>query len=247
MNFRIKYRSKINNPPGEAVNKNNMSLKKLKNFGLYFITDSRLTRKSPVEDVKAAVRAGVKIVQYREKHAPAKQMAFEAKEIRKICKKNNVLFLINDSVGATLAVDADGVHLGKDDMPYRHARKLLGKSKIIGLSAHSVKDALQNQRLGADYTSIGPIYPTATKKNAIAPIGLEPVKRLKGRLKIPFVAIGGINESNIGAVLEAGAENIAMASALVAKNNVEGTVRKFMNRIEKFLIPKKNQKFQLKR
>ncbi len=203
----------------------------MKDFGLYFITDSKLTKKNVVEDVKAAIKGGVKVVQYREKDAPTRQMIEEAKKIRQICKKNSVLFLINDRIDVAIAVNADGVHIGNEDMPYWHARKLLGENKVIGLSAHSVKDALQNQKLGADYTSIGPIYRTTTKKSPKPPIGLGPIKQLKSRLKIPFVAIGGINEKNIDEVLRAGARNIAMVSGIVAKNNVGEAVRNLISKI----------------
>ncbi|MBI1936074.1 thiamine phosphate synthase [Candidatus Woesearchaeota archaeon] len=208
-----------------------MKIKKLPDFGLYFITDSRLTKKSVLEDVKAAIRAGVKIVQYREKEAPAGKMIKEAAEIRKLCKENNVLFLINDRIDIALAVGADGVHFGQDGIPYNYARNMLGENKIIGMSAHSAEDALNNEEMGADYTSIGPIFHTITKKDAKFPIGLEPVRQLKDKLKIPFVAIGGINEENIGEVLEAGARNIAIISAIVAKDNVEERARHFMEKI----------------
>jgi|SRR3989338_5514016 len=207
---------------------------KLKNFGLYFITDSILTRKSVIDDVKSAIKAGVKVIQYREKNAPASQMMREALEIRKLCKENNVLFLINDRIDVVLAVDADGVHLGEEDIPYQYARKLLGKNKIIGLSAHSVEDALKNEKAGADYTSIGPVYFTATKKKASSPIGLVPVRRLKNRLRIPFVAIGGINRSNIEDVLKAGAKNIAIISAIAAKDNVKKAAEYFIEKINSY-------------
>jgi len=204
---------------------------KLKNFGLYFITDSTLTKKSVIEDVKAAIKAGVKIVQYREKEASTKQMIEEAEEIKKICHKNKVLFIINDRVDVALAVDADGVHISNvEDIPYKYARKLLGKNKIIGLSAHSAAQALKNQKLGADYTSIGPIYYTTTKKNGHKPIGLNPIRQLKNKLKIPFVAIGGINQANIDAVLNAGARNVAIISAIIAKDNVRKAAEYFLKK-----------------
>lgn len=211
-----------------------MILKKLKNFGLYFITDSKLTKKTAIEDVKAAIKGGVKIVQYREKDLSTKQMIEEAREIKQICKKSNVLFLINDRIDITIAVNADGVHLGQEeDMPYNIARNLLGKNKIIGLSAHSVRDALQNQKIGADYTSIGPIYHTTTKKIANT-IGLEPINQLKNKLKIPFVAIGGINESNINEILKAGAKNVAIISGIVAKDDVKDAVKNFIKKINSY-------------
>ena len=211
-----------------------MPSKKLTNFGLYFITDSKLTKKTVIEDVKSAIKGGVKIVQYREKNSDTKQMIEEAKEIKGICKKSNVLFLINDRIDVALAVDADGVHLGQEDMHYEYARNLLGNNKIIGLSAHSLKEALQNERIGADYTSIGPIYYTTTKRDAKAPIGLKPIRELKGKLKIPFVAIGGINETNIDDVLKAGAKNIAIISGIITKENVEESVRNFIKEFNSY-------------
>lgn len=211
-----------------------MPKQKLKDFGLYFITDSKLTKKTVIDDVKAAIKGGVKIVQYREKSASTKQMVKEAEEIKKICSQNNVLFLVNDRADVALAVDADGVHISEEeDMPYKYARKLLG-NKIIGLSAHSVQQALQNQKLGTDYTSIGPVYFTTTKKPAKKPIGLKPIMELKNKLKIPFVAIGGISELNVGEVLKAGAKNIAIISGIVAKDNVEEAVREFISRINRY-------------
>lgn len=209
-----------------------MQSKQLMDFGLYFITDSGLTKKNSVDDVNSAVKAGVKIVQYREKGLSAGLMIKEAGKIKKICEKHNALFLVNDRVDIALAVGADGVHLGQEDMPYQHARKLLGKHKIIGLSAHSAKGALHSQKIGADYIGIGPIYHTATKKDAQAPTGLAPIIQLKNKLKIPLVAIGGINESNIDGVLKAGAKNIAVISGIVAKDNVEKAVRNFIKKID---------------
>lgn len=208
-----------------------MKKTRLADFGLYFITDSKLTKRTVIDDVKAAVKGGVKIIQYREKEAPAKQIIEYAQKINQICKKNHVLFLVNDRIDVALAIGADGIHIGKEDVPYQYARKLLGKGKLIGMSAHSVKDALQNQQLGADYTSIGPIYLTTTKKDAKLSIGLSPISQLKTKLRIPFVAIGGINESNIDGVLEAGARNIAIISGIATKTNVESSVKMFVNKI----------------
>jgi len=208
-------------------------MKKLNDFGLYFITDSRLTRKSVIEDVKSAIESGVKVIQYREKEASAGSMVKEALEIKKLCMQNKVLFLINDRIDIALAVDADGVHLGQDDIPCSYARKLLGRKKIIGISASSAEEALQNEKAGADYTGIGPIYGTTTKKDAKAPIGLEPIRQLQGRLKIPFVTIGGINEANIDEVLGAGARNVAIISAIVAKGSVSERIKYFTKKISK--------------
>src|SRR3989338_6322364 len=139
-----------------------MLKKNLNKIGLYFITDSRLTKKSVLDDVKAAIKAGVKIIQYREKEKPTRLMYNEAKEIKELCDKKNVLFIINDRIDICQAVNADGVHLGSEDMPYKEARKLL-RNKIIGLTVHNVKEAIEAEKLGADYIGVSPIFETKTK------------------------------------------------------------------------------------
>ncbi len=117
-----------------------IEMKKLLNkIDLYFITDPKLTKKDIFEDANSAIRAGVKIIQYREKEKDTKYMIEEAAKIKEICKENNTLFLINDRVDIALAVDADGVHLGKEDMPYNIARNLLGEQRIIGLTVHTLR------------------------------------------------------------------------------------------------------------
>ena len=200
---------------------------KLEDIDLYFITDSRLTRKTVLEDVKSAIRAGVKIIQYREKEKSTGDMIKEAKEISELCKKNNVLFIINDRVDIALAVDADGVHLGNKDMTYSIARKILGSKKIIGLTVHNIREAVEAERIGADYVGVSPIFETKTKLDAGRPAGLKLIKDIKKAIKIPFVAIGGINENNLGSVIEAGARSIAAISAIVTKDNVEKECKKF--------------------
>ena len=131
--------------------------------GLYFITDSKLTRKTVIEDVKAAIDADVKVIQYREKEKSTKEMFLEAKEIKKLCA--NVLFIINDGIDICLSADADGVHLGQDDMPFLEARKILG-DKIIGVTVHNVNEAIEAEEIGADYIGVSPIFETSTKKDA---------------------------------------------------------------------------------
>ena len=204
---------------------------KLKNFGLYFITDSTLTKKSVIEDVKSAIKGGVKIIQYREKNASTKHMLEEANEIKKLCKKYNVIFIINDRIDIKLAVDADGIHLGQDDMPYEIARKLLGKNKIIGVTTHNVEESVQAEKMGADYVGLSPIFSTNTKPDAGKACGTEMIKKVRKHVKIPIVAIGGISESNISQVLRAGAMNIAIISAILAKDDVEKAVKNFITAI----------------
>src|SRR3989344_2920205 len=200
---------------------------KLKDFGLYFITDSRLTKKTVIDDVKSAIKGGIKIIQYREKGASKEQMLAEAKEIKKLCQKGNVIFLVNDRMDIALAVDADGVHLGQDDTSYETARNILGKNKIIGLTAHNVDESVEAEKLGVDYIGLSPIFSTSTKDDAGKACGTEMITQVKKHVKIPVVAIGGINESNIGQVLKAGAKNMAIISAILTKDDVGKAVRGF--------------------
>ena len=193
-------------------------------FDLYFITDRTLSKKGVIEDVKSAIKGGVRIVQYREKELPTKEMIKEAKEIRELCKYNSVIFIVNDRVDVALAVEADGVHIGPDDMDFKTARKILGNDRIIGVTAGSVEEAKRFEKLGADYIGLSPIFSTGTKKDAGEPIGLEAVRKAKETLKIPFVPIGGINQDNIQGVLNSGSRSVCMISAIMTEN-VEEEVR----------------------
>src|SRR3989338_2334027 len=159
-----------------------MTSKNLNDIDFYFITDRKLSKKGNIEDIKAAAKAGAKIVQYREKEKSTKEMILEAKEIKSICDENNTLFLINDRVDICLAVDADGVHLGQDDMPYETARKLLG-NKIIGLTVHNVKEAVEAEKKGADYIGVSPIFETTTKKDAGRAAGVRLIEGVKKKGK----------------------------------------------------------------
>lgn len=199
--------------------------------GYYFITDSRLSRAGILHDVRQAVAAQVKVVQYRNKDASTKELCQEALAIRAICRRT--CFLINDRVDIALAVGADGVHLGQEDLPYSIARKLLGNKKIIGLTVHSLQEALEAQKMGVDYLGVSPILGTATKSDAGKPIGLEGLKEISRRVKIPIVAIGGIDLSNALEVLRAGADAICAISAVVTKSNVMEEIEKFQGLFRK--------------
>lgn len=208
----------------------NLKMKeKLDNIDLYFITDRKLSKKTVLDDVKAAVKAGVKIVQYREKELSTKDMIKEALEIKGVCK--DIIFLINDRIDVALGVDADGVHLGLDDVPYDIARNILG-DKIIGVTVHNVEEALEAEKMRADYIGVSPIFHTDTKKDAGKPAGLKLIEDVKEAVNIPFVAIGGINLDNINGVVKAGAKSAAVISAIVCKDDVEGECRKFIGKIK---------------
>lgn len=193
--------------------------------GYYFITDSSLSRAGNISDVKNALACGVKVVQYREKNAGTEEMYAEAAKLKSICR--GVTFLINDRVDIVLATDADGVHLGRQDMPYKIARKLLGKNKIIGLTVHSVREAEEAQRLGADYIGISPIFATGTKIDAGRPVGVRLIREIRKRVSISIIAIGGINLANAKEVIAAGADGICAISAVVTKPDIKKEIKRF--------------------
>ncbi|MFH1407182.1 MAG: thiamine phosphate synthase [Candidatus Omnitrophota bacterium] len=190
------------------------------NWNLYVIIDRETTKnKDPLDIATAAVAGGCDVIQLRDKVSFAKTVLKTAYSLRVLTRRANIQFIVNDRVDIALAAEADGVHLGEDDLPIGAARKILGKNKIIGRTTHSLEEALAAQEGGADYVSAGPIYETALKPD-LAARGLELIREFSKNIVIPFVAIGGINETNIGRVLEAGAEIIAVVRAVVAKNEV---------------------------
>lgn len=194
-------------------------------IGYYFITDSSLSLAGNISDVKNALLAQVKFVQYRAKHLNTKEMYGEALKLREICGKAN--FLVNDRVDIALAVNADGVHLGQDDLPYRVARRLLGRKKIIGVTVHNIREAKEAQKAGADYVGVSPVFSTGTKQDAGRPIGIASLKNIREAVSIPIVAIGGINLLNVDKIIRAGAGGLCAISAVVTKRNVRREIEKF--------------------
>jgi len=193
--------------------------------GYYFITDSGLSRAGNISDVKLADACSVCAVQYRNKNAETREMFDEALRLREICR--NALFLINDRIDIALAVDADGVHLGQSDMPYRAARKMLGPEKIIGITVHNIAEATEAQRLGADYLGVSPIFQTETKSDAGKPKGIVLIEEIRAQVDIPLIAIGGINLTNAPEVVRAGADGLCAISAVVAKEDVSSEIKRF--------------------
>jgi len=195
--------------------------------GYYFITDSKLSRAGNENDVRQAVACGVEVIQYRNKNAETRQMYEETVRLREICRDSGSIFLINDRVDIALATEADGVHLGQSDMPCLAARKLLGQERIIGVTVHNLAEALQAENMGADYLGVSPIFQTATKLDAGKPAGIRLIEDLRARVEIPLIAIGGINHSNAGEVVRAGADGLCAISCVVAKENVRDEIKKF--------------------
>ncbi|HNS32301.1 MAG TPA: thiamine phosphate synthase [bacterium] len=199
----------------------------LKKMGFYFITDSTLTKKGIEEDIREALRAGVKIIQYREKSKTAREMYSESLRIKKLCD-GKALLIINDRVDIAMAADADGVHLGQEDMPCAAARFILGRKKIIGVTAHDAEEAADAEKKGADYIGASPVFATDTKKDAGPHAGLELIREIRKKVRIPIVAIGGINLANIVSVMKAGADGACAISAVIAEGKTFEECKKFI-------------------
>ncbi|WP_406659656.1 thiamine phosphate synthase [Methanolobus sp. ZRKC3] len=202
----------------------------LEDIDFYLVTDSGLSKKGTLSDVEDAVRSGCKIVQYREKNMSTKEMVCEASRIKSICG-SKAIFLVNDRIDVALAVDADGVHIGQDDMPIDTARKLLGHSKIVGLSTHNVEQAIAAEKSGADYIGLGPIFNTSTKKDAGDGVGAHMIRKVKDAINIPVVAIGGINKENCLPVIEGGTDGLVAISAVVCSDDVKKETKDFIDLI----------------
>jgi len=195
-------------------------------YSLYLVTDAGLSRgRTHAEVLTAAVRGGVSVVQYREKSGTTRRMVEEARVLRELCRAAGVPFIVNDRIDVALAVDADGVHVGQDDMPASRARELIGRGKILGVSAGTPEEARIAERDGADYIGASPIFATPTKPDAPAPMGIEGLRLLARAVSIPVVAIGGMNEHNARSIIEAGAAGVAVVSAIVGAEDVEAAAR----------------------
>ncbi len=213
-------------------------MKKKIDYSLYLVTDRGLAGERPLSQIlAAAIRGGVSIVQYREKNASFRQMLAEARELRAICHMHHVPFIVNDRVDLALAVDADGVHVGQEDMPAALARKLIGPGKILGVSAENVDQAREALEEGADYVGASPVFSTPTKPDAPPPLGLQGLEEITRACPLPVVAIGGINSANAVDVLHAGAAGLAVVSAIVAAEDAERAARGLRQAIDRSRHP----------
>ena len=205
----------------------------MKNFlagGIYAIlSEEHSLGRSNLEVAEELLLAGIKVVQYREKQKKPGAMYDECLAIRDMTRDAGATFIINDHVDLALLVEADGVHVGQEDLPPLAVRKLLGPGKIIGLSTHSPSQARAAQTSGAvDYIGVGPIFATKTKKDVCDPVGLEYLKYVIEKIELPFVAIGGIKEHNIAQVRENGARTICLVTEIVGAADIAGKVRSLL-------------------
>jgi thiamine-phosphate pyrophosphorylase len=182
---------------------------------IYPITDVSISGLSHADQVALFAESGATLVQLRDKHAPALQFYEQAKAALEVAAERGVQLVINDRVDIALALRAPAVHLGQDDLPPEAARRLLGEEAVIGYSTHWLSQALEATKLPVDYIAIGPIFQTSTKENPSPVVGLEGLRAVREAIgKLPLVAIGGITPANAEEVIEAGADSVAMISAL---------------------------------
>jgi thiamine-phosphate pyrophosphorylase len=202
-------------------------------WALYVITDAGLSGgRSHVDVIRAAIDGGATVVQYREKEATTRQLVEEALVLRELTRGAGVPFIVNDRLDVALAAQADGVHVGQDDMPATLARRLMTRERIVGVSVTNLREAIQAEQDGADYLGVGPIFATPTKPDAAPPMGLDGLSEVCRRVSVPAVAIGGINEHNAAEVIRAGADGVAVVSAVVAAPDVAAAARRLREIVE---------------
>lgn len=195
-------------------------------YSVYLVTDRGMLRDIVLcSAVEKAIKGGVTLLQLREKDAGSGEFYNIALEIKKLADSHGVPLIINDRLDIALAVDADGLHIGQEDLPLEVARALLGPGKILGYSVSNVAEAVYGEKNGADYLGAGPVYHTGSKATEIEPIGAVGLKKIKESVSIPVVGIGGIGMSNIDEVKKSGIDGISVISAILASNNIEAAAR----------------------
>lgn len=203
-------------------------------LSLYLVTDRSLSLDRPLKSVvEAAVRGGVSMVQLREKDVTSKEFYELAMKMKACLKPYNVPLIINDRLDIALACDAEGLHIGQNDMPYEVARRLMGKNKIIGLSVESVHDAKVANDLDVDYIGISPVFDTQTKTDTSKALGLDGIKEISRISRHPSVGIGGININNAADIISAGADGISVVSAIMSAQDPMESARQLRNIVDR--------------
>jgi len=206
-----------------------MKRKKKLPAGIYGITAEKFSLgRSNIQVAEEMIRGGIEVIQYREKRhlKDYRDILHECREIRALTKKYNVMFIINDFVDIAMLVDADGVHVGQEDLPVLEARQLLGPDKIIGLSTHSPEQLHEAVELGADYIGVGPIYATQTKEDVCDTVGFDYLDYAAANCPLPFVAIGGIKLDNLKDVVKHGATSACLVTEIVGASDIAAMVTK---------------------
>ncbi len=205
----------------------------MKDFRLYAITGEEFHKgRSLVEVMEEAIIGGVDIIQLRDKKSSKKVVLEKAKQLKVLAEKYKIPLIINDHIDVALAVDADGIHIGQDDLPLEQARKIVGENKIIGISTHQIEEAREAQKHGADYIGVGPIFATQSKEDVVDPVTTKYIEEVVNEITIPFVAIGGIKLHNVDQVLNSGATRICAISEIVGSDDVIKTCQTFIQKIK---------------
>ena len=200
--------------------------------GLYLVLDTQaLKGRDAVEVAARAIRGGAKVIQLRDKQLMRGEVLEIARRLKEICAEKGVLFIVNDYLDIALAAGADGLHLGQEDLPLAEARRLLPIDSLIGCSATSLSQAVRAQAGGADYVAVGSIYPTLSKEK-FKLVGLETLRRVRSRVSLPLIAIGGIDHTNVKEVMKAGATGVAVISAVLGADDVEEATRRLAARLK---------------
>jgi thiamine-phosphate pyrophosphorylase len=206
--------------------------------GLYIILDSSISSDRPLADVlKVSATAGAKIFQYRNKTASMKAAYTEALPLRKVARELGVLFIINDRCDLALAVDADGVHLGQGDLPLNLARKVMGPDKLIGISTHNREQVVAATAGGPNYLGFGPIFTPSSKLDHDPVVGLQGLRTIRPLTALPIFAIGGITADRTEDVIRAGADGVAVISAILKAPDISQAVNDFVSRISAATSP----------
>jgi thiamine-phosphate pyrophosphorylase len=199
--------------------------------GLCVIVDSAALKGRDELDVAAqAIKGGARVIQFRDKHSARVRLLYVALWLKSLCAEKGALFIVNDHLDIALAVGADGLHLGQDDLPVGEARRLLPIDTLIGCSVAGVAQARRALAAGADYIGVGAIYPTPSKEDS-RPVGLAALERVRARVSLPLIAIGGINHTNVQEVIKAGADGVAVISAVLGADDVERATRRLVARM----------------
>lgn len=202
-----------------------------KNLVLYAVTDRHWTgEKSLLQQTEETIKGGATFVQIREKNLAEEKFQEEAVLLKNLCGKYKIPFVVNDNVQLAEKIDADGVHIGQDDMNVQEARKILGKDKIIGVSAQTVEEAVLAEAQGADYLGVGAVFPTGSKDDAVE-VPLGTLKKICAAVKIPVVAIGGISKDNIFELKNSGICGISVISAIFGQKDIISAAKDLKQRV----------------
>jgi len=209
-------------------------LRNFPNADLYCLTaESYSLGRTNAEVVAEMIASGIQVIQYREKDKSMREKFQECQKIRQTTTAAGVTFIVNDDVDLAMMTGADGIHVGQDDLPVPDIRRLVGEKMIIGLSTHSPEQAREAERIGVDYIGVGPIFRTTTKKDVCDPVGFQYLEYVVENIKIPFVAIGGIKESNVREISGRGAKCIAMVTEIVGAEDIKQKIANIRSRIRK--------------